>query len=86
MPQHNTPTSKAGLPPADWFHPNAGRSTPFVRTWLVDAVADQSTPNGLGEWFPHLRSVFGQLHLEMALMAIAIQTLKPRPSEEEQGF
>lgn len=39
-----------------------------------------------GEWFPHLHATFGDMRLETAPKAIAIERLKPRPSEEEQGF
>ncbi|KFZ81967.1 hypothetical protein ED92_17130 [Amycolatopsis sp. MJM2582] len=55
---------------------------------LVALTAGERTK--LGEWFPHLHATFGDMRLETAPKAIAFSSpflrLKPRPSEEEQGF
>jgi hypothetical protein len=40
----------------------------------------------LGEWFPHLRTVFAELGAEMAPKAIAFSAVKPRPSRGGTGL
>ena len=57
-----------------------------ARWWSSVAALLPDERAKLGEWFPHLRGETRRLSGRGGPKVIAIQTLKPRPSEEEQGF
>ncbi|PFG56922.1 hypothetical protein ATK36_0458 [Amycolatopsis sulphurea] len=40
----------------------------------------------MGEWLPRLRLTYVQRQIEPAQPAVSLSTVKPCPSEEEQGF
>ncbi|MFC3450614.1 hypothetical protein [Amycolatopsis speibonae] len=71
-----------GLRPRDPAH--APSDPASVRDSLVAPTPCERTK--LGEWFRHPHATFRDGQLETAPRAIAIERLKPCPSEEEQGF